>query len=452
MPVVVSSVAEGSCAYDAGIRTGARIISVNGERIRDAIDFMFASQDALLEVVLEAPERGRGEATLERRLGEPVGLTFDPIRPKRCSCNCIFCFVDQMPKGLRPSLYIKDEDFRLSFLFGNFITAANLSEADFQRIEQQHLSPLYISVHATDERVRSRLIANPSASPILPVLRRLAGMGIELHTQIVLCPGINDGDVLLQTVQDLTGLFPAVRTAAVVPVGLTRFRDGLAVIEPVTDEYASALIDGLRPVQLELARRSGQRVLFLSDEFYLMSGKDLPAASEYGEFDQLENGVGIASSFLADLTEGLSTAQLTRRELAGLAGLRGTLVTGELAAPVLESAIEQINRSLGARLSLLVVNNDFFGRSVTVAGLLVGQDIGRAIGRVGCERGQTFILPDVALENEMESHSGDSRRFIDGMSLGQLKEETGTTVLVAPVSGNDLVSFLRGLGSIPDRQ
>ena len=450
MPIIVSNVAPGSAAGVTRIPKRASITTVNGVAMNDPIDFMFASSDVTLDISFVGPDNEPHEVKITRTFGEPIGLSFEPIKPRLCPNKCIFCFVDQMPKGLRPSLCIKDEDYRLSFLFGNFITATNLSKADLRRIEKLHLSPLYISVHATDPRIRAEMLGNPNTPPILPVLRNLARAGITLHTQIVLCPGINDGKVLERTISDLASLFPGVQTIAIVPVGLTRFRDGLPKIEPVSPEYAARLIQKIRPFQAQLRERLGRQVLLLSDEFYLMSGAKLPDASKYGAFEQIENGVGIASKFKTEVDEALASMRDRERVLRS----KAALITGELAMPVLAEAVGRLNQALGTRLSVLEVRNEFFGDSVTVAGLLVGQDIERAMLSAGLTSDDIVLIPGVALEGESEECKGDARRFIDGITLGELKQKTGATILAAPVHGSEFVRFLLEelalLRSIPD--
>ncbi len=450
MPITVSDVAPGSAADAAGVPKGASITTVNGVAMNDPIDFMFASSDAELAICFVAPNKEQHEAKIVRTLGEPTGLAFEPIKPRTCTNKCLFCFVDQMPKGLRPSLCIKDEDYRLSFLFGNFITATNLSKADLRRIEKLHLSPLYISVHATDPRIRAEMLGNPNTPPILPVLRNLVRAGITLHTQIVLCPGLNDGNVLERTISDLASLFPGVQTVAIVPVGLTRFRAGLPKIEPVLPEYAAGLIQEIRPFQAQLRERLGREALLLSDEFYLISGAKLPDASAYGAFEQIENGVGIASRFVADIDEALASM----RDRERTSGSEAVLLTGKLAAPVISQAVERLNRTLGTRLSIVEVPNEFLGDSVTVAGLLVGRDIKRAILEAGLTSDDIALIPDVALEAESQERKGDLRRFIDGMTLGELKQKTGAALAAAPVRGSEFVRFLleelAHLWSIPD--
>ena len=439
MPITVSRVLPGSAADAAQIPTGAQITSINDIEIGDQIDFMLASTDDRLEISYTDASGTPQTATILRTFQQPIGLTIEPIKPRICPNRCIFCFVDQMPTGLRPSLYVKDDDYRLSFLFGNFITATNISTADLERIQRLGISPLYVSVHATDDAVRRRMLGNPAAPPILPALKGLIRAGAKLHTQVVLCPGINDGKVLEQTISDLATLHPGVQTIAIVPVGLTRFREHLPPIKPVSPSYAGQVIEEMLPIQSYLAKRLGRQVLFLSDEFYLMSRVQLPEAREYGEFAQLENGVGIAASFLAELDEALDGLESENP----LVGARATIVTGRLAAPILSRAVERINQALGTEVSVLEVGNKFFGDSVTVAGLLVGQDIRRRVVAEGLGSNDLVLVPEVALEDEKTDRKGGSRRFLDGMTLKTLKQETGATIEAAPVQGLQFIRFLR---------
>ncbi|MBN1593954.1 MAG: DUF512 domain-containing protein [Candidatus Coatesbacteria bacterium] len=439
MPIKVSSVSADTAAAAAGIAEGSSILSVNGFEISDSIDFMFAASDAILEIHF-LDRSGRSHDTeIVREFGEPLGLSFEQITPVKCPNKCIFCFLDQMPRGLRPSLYVRDEDYRLSFLFGNFITATRLSDGDIDRIGQLHLSPLYISVHATDPIVRARMLQNPEAPPILPILSRLAEAEITIHTQIVLCPGINDGEVLKRTISDLISLAPQVATIAIVPVGLTKHRAGLPEIAPVTSEYARRLIEEMRPIQAAIEADLGEKSLFLSDEIYLIADEALPSVDEYGDFEQIENGVGLTSLFLSEVEEALAEIH----PAASGNSLHGVILTGGLAAPVMSEVAEGINQRLGINLRVIPVANGFFGESVTVSGLLVGSDFHVAISGAELSRDELALIPDVALECEGEAREGDARRFIDGMTLGELKEKTGATVLVAPVSGSDFVYFLR---------
>ncbi|HWI40244.1 MAG TPA: DUF512 domain-containing protein, partial [Verrucomicrobiae bacterium] len=289
----VREVAEESIASELGVEPGDRLLAVNGHEIRDVIDYRFhaAEEELLLEVL--KPDGEVWEMEVERDPEEPLGLVFDPPEPETCGNRCVFCFVHQLPRGLRAPLYVKDEDYRLSFLYGNYVTLAGITRAQMARIREQRLSPLYVSVHATDHKVRSLLLGRDEERPVLEVLRELAASGIAFHAQVVLCPGLNDGEILRRTVADLAALHPACRSLAVVPVGLTRHRRGLLNLEGVDEAYARRFLERWTPEAAGLQERLGEPFLFFSDEFYLRAGVEVPPEEAYGDFPQLENGVGM---------------------------------------------------------------------------------------------------------------------------------------------------------------
>lgn len=356
----IVAVAPGSLAERVGLQPGDELLAVNGHRLRDVIDARFYASETVLGLLV----RRAGETftiQAKRRFDELLGLefanpTFDGIR--RCNNHCEFCFVAQMPPGLRPSLYVKDDDYRYSFLFGSYITLTNLCETDWQRIEKQHLSPLYVSVHATEPDLRRRYLRTPEAPDIMAQLRRLVELGIEVHTQIVVSPGVNDGSHLDRSIADLRELYPAVRSVSVVPVGLTKYHRGGFRVH--TDAEMRATFERVTDWQTRLRERLDVNFVYLSDEWYLRLGEQIPPPEAYDGLDLTENGVGLVSNFsIAD--SGLqSTIQKFKSP---------TLVTGTLFAPVL--------RSLAADLPVEVapVVNHFFGETVTVAGLLTVQDV-----------------------------------------------------------------------------
>jgi putative radical SAM enzyme (TIGR03279 family) len=390
---VIDTVAPGSIAEEIGLCTGDRVIAVNGSRLRDVIDYRFAIADETIELLVEQ----HGEPILyeiEKDIDDSLGIDFtEPLFTpiSRCKNQCPFCFVTQMPRGMRKTLYVKDDDFRLSFLYGNFITLTNLTEDDWQRIEEQHLSPLYVSVHATDPQLRSHLLGNPAAPDIREQIRRLGEMGIEVHTQIVTCPGINDGEVLKQTIEELS-LMPTVGSIAVVPLGITRYRSERAdragrttghtghtdrsIPSPNTPlrsfepSEVRALLEMVRGYADRFARQRGISLVYPSDEFFLVGGGDIPEASFYDDFPQYFNGVGMARDLLdtwealiPDLPRHLATPQ------------RLVLVCGTLIAPLLTAIAERLNQIMGLHVDVVPVVNRFFGETVTVSGLLTGQDV-----------------------------------------------------------------------------
>jgi len=417
----VTDVAIGSPAQTAGMRAGDRLVSLNGQPVRDIIDYRFHSAEHEVEVVFLRGNEMR-QAIVEKEIDEPLGLDFaeelfDGVRT--CDNCCVFCFVHQLPRGMRKSLYIRDDDYRLSFLHGNFITLASETEEDIRRIINQRLSPLYVSVHTSEERLRRAILRNPRAPEIMPRLTALTSGGIELHTQIVLCPGINDGDQLDRTIGDLAELYPGVRSIAVVPVGLTRHRrapakseSDIPALKPVEVDDARRALEQIRRWQRKLQDRLGRRLVYASDEMYLAAGEAIPSAKMYEGFPQLENGVGIVRRFLDQAVR--AAAKLPERLAVSL---RVTLITSALAAPFLSRFAARLNRTEGLEVMVEAVRNDFFGEMVTVTGLLTGRDI---IGQLrGRPLGDALILPTVCLRDGL---------FLDDVSIEHLQEELGVPV------------------------
>jgi putative radical SAM enzyme (TIGR03279 family) len=356
-----------------GLRAGDELLAINGHSLRDVIDVRFYGAEERL--VLEVARAGQ-TLVLEaaRRYDEPLGIDFarplfDPVRC--CNNNCSFCFVAQLAPGLRRSLYVRDDDYRLSFLHGSYVTLTNLEEADWARIGEQHLSPLYVSVHATEPRLRRRILRRRTAPDVMAQLRRLAALGVGVHTQIVVTPGLNDGAHLDRAVDDLAGLYPAVRSVSVVPVGLTRFHRGGCRVQ--TDGEVRAVLDQITARQERLRRRLGAGFAYLSDEWYLRLGEEVPPARAYDGLDLVENGVGLVRRFFE---AGCPIPHAGRL----------TMVTGTLFAPLLRRATAHL-----AGVEVLAVSNRFFGETVTVAGLLTAQDVVEQLG--GRVAGGVVALP-----------------------------------------------------------
>jgi len=399
------------------LEPGDRLVAINGHPLRDLIDYEFhlADDPLSLEVIRRSGESW--EIEVERDEGESLGLVFAPPVPKRCGNNCLFCFVRQLPKGLRESLYVKDEDYRLSFLFGAYITLTNLTQSDLRRIKEQRLSPLYVSVHATDPPVREKLLGRTGLPPVLPRLRELTEAGIHIHAQVVLCPGINDGKILDRTLSDLAALYPGIISLAIVPVGLTSHRARLPKLQPVTADYAADFVRRRRPEVDQLATRLGEPWLCLADEFFIKGGVPFPPLSTYGNFPQLENGVGMIPLFLDEAEELLRTA-------APLPPVSVTVVTGVSSFPFISEFMEQLSKVTGATIRVVAVPNRLFGPAVTITGLVVGQDIRELLrGKV---LGDAVVIPDVMLK--------EGERFIDDMTVAELAQSLGCELLVVPAT------------------
>jgi putative radical SAM enzyme (TIGR03279 family) len=428
--MLVRRIEPGSEAALAGVQSDDDLVAVAGRPVGDSLDLAFVLGWVDDELPPWEFVRGGESASvvLPTRGPDDLGIEFAPDAVRTCGNRCTFCFVDQLPRGLRPSLYVRDEDYRLSFTLGNYLTLTNLTDADYERIARQRLSPLYVSVHATDDVVRRRTLGNANAPAIIPSLERLAADGIRVHTQIVVCPGVNDGAVLEDTLGDLLALGETVLSVAVVPVGLTVHREGLPVVEAVSREKARELLDAVERWQRRFEDARGEPVVFAADEIYLRAGRELPPHDRYGDFPQIENGVGLLRSFEADLAA--RAADLD----GGIASpLSVVVVTGTAAAAFLSRAIDAALadvRNLDVRV--LAVENGLFGPSVTVAGLLPGQDLAAAIAAAA--PADLFLIPgEVLNEDELT---------LDGMTVDEIASETGKGDVVAT---DDLV------GAVLDR-
>lgn len=412
MPGSISAISPASLAERLGLRPGDELVAINGHTLRDVIDVQFYAAEERLTMQVR-----RGAETLmlraQRRYNEPLGLeftspTFD-TDIRRCNNRCCFCFVSQMPRGLRDSLYIRDDDYRHSFLFGNYITLTNLTEEDWARIEEQHLSPLYISVHATEPALRRRILGNPHAPDIMVQLQRLAEIGIEAHTQLVLVPGLNDGPHLERSLGDLAELYPAVRSVSVIPVGLTKYHRGKC--RPYTLGEMRQVWETVTTWQKHLRRKLGVGFAYLADEWYLRLGENIPPQEAYDGQELQENGVGLARALLDHWPE-------ASRTLAALGTIQ-TWVTGTLAAPLLADLAKDFAAQTGIAVDVVPIPNRFFGTTVSVAGLLTGQDV-LAYLRERPVRG-TLVLPAAMF------------RGPQGQSLDEMRPEHFAQTLGRPV-------------------
>lgn len=493
---IISQVQPGSIAEELGLQPGDIVQAVNEVRLRDVIDYRFAIAEEQIELLVRS---GDGDIVyeIEKDPDEDLGIEFtEPLfdRLRTCNNKCPFCFLTQMPKGMRKTLYLKDDDYRLSFLYANFVTLTNLSEADWQRIEQQHLSPMHVSIHATDRALRAVLLGKTDVPDVLEQIRRLGAAGIEVHTQVVACPGLNDGPALQRTVEDLAALFPTVQSIAVVPVGLTKYRFnrkqpqtiraaiqvhetpdwidtnwerqplwnesaqngtgqpaldaadlgfcarlGAATDVPLrcyTPEEAAQVIERLLPYSERYRRELDLNLVYPSDEFYLLCGREVPPASFYDGFPQYSNGVGMTRDFL-------DTWATARRRLPARLPqpARVALVCGTLIAPTMQPLVERLNQIEGLEVRLLPMVNHFFGETVTVSGLLMGQDLVPLLRGSDCTHA---VLPRV-----MFDHTGT--RTLDEYSPQQIAAETGLAIDLA-AAPDELVQYVRILAHLDRRR
>ncbi|MGI6003935.1 MAG: DUF512 domain-containing protein [Christensenellales bacterium] len=423
----IAQVTDGGRAQRAGILPGHKLLRINGEPVRDVIDYQALSAQRHLRLEIQ-DEAGRVRtAEIIKDNGEPLGLVFrDGLMDRqRCCCNsCVFCFVDQLPGGVRSSLRQKDDDWRLSLMMGNYITLTNVSDKEFERILRRRVSPLYISVHAACDRVRTHMLGNPRAG-LMDRLKRLEGAGLRFHSQVVLCPGINDGDVLEETMRELYALYPAAASLAVVPVGLTAHRDGLAELRPVTEEGAAAVIDQIEAFAQKCLAESGTRFVWASDEFYVKAARPLSPYDAYEDFVQIENGVGLYAQMAAEFDDAMA-------QDGPFAAAPCHIVTGVSAKPLLEKLIAPVNKE--GRVKVHAIKNEFFGESITVAGLVTGGDIIRQL--CGQDMGRMLIPGCMLRQGE--------NVFLDDTTTRDVEEALGAQIQIVPVDGAALLRALSG--------
>ena len=423
MAVVISSVAKNSRADKVGVISGEKLLTINNNAIVDVLDYRFyqTSREVALEI-----ENKQGEIrTVNIKKGEyeEIGLEFETyLMDKQHSCRnkCIFCFIDQLPKGMRESLYFKDDDSRLSFLFGNYITLTNLSQHEVDRIIKMHISPINVSVHTTNPELRVKMMNNRFAGDALKVLPKLAEAGIKINCQIVSCPGINDGKELERTLTDLETLYPAVECVAVVPVGLTRYREGLYPLVEYTKETATETLNLIESYGERFLEKYGSRIVFASDEFFLKAHREIPEADYYEDFSQLDNGVGLLSLLRDELLYALEDETEFNKNV------NITLACGTGVADFMRNLLNSItNKFNTVKINVVGIKNNFFGGGVDVSGLVTGQDLIAQLK--GKQLGDKLLIPSVMLRRE-----GDI--FLDDVSLEQVEEEL--SIKVVPIANN----------------
>ena len=423
--VEITTVSPASLGAELELEAGDRVMKVNGRRVRDYLDFRFQTGGETELVVEVRKTNGEDwELNIQRGEEEDFGLGFEQIVPRQCANECIFCFCNGNPTDARPSLFIKDEDVRLSFLYGNYTTLTSITDEEMSRVIEQRLSPQYVSVHATDLDVRAYLLGvDKERADISSKITRMLDAGIEIHAQVVLCPGINDGAVLARTIGDLAALFPRVRSVAIVPLGLTRYNTDPR-LTAVTPEFCRRTIREVSRIQRELRSQLGKTFAFLGDEIYLKAGRAVPGRAHYGDYPQIEDGIGMVRSFSNEFA-GL-IRRLKRCPPKHPEKMFGTIITGTLFAPVLRDLVDSINNAFGTRLKVVAVQNRYFGGDVSVAGLLTGGDIIAAQDRTV---GDFIIIPGSMLKS-------DEPIMLDGVRLQELETRMGV-----PIKTMDLKSL-----------
>ena len=408
MPSAITHVQPGSIADRLGLRAGDVLLTIAGEPVIDQIDYQALTAQRSFGMELRRADGTTASVRVRKEDWEPLGITLDQTivsRPRPCANHCIFCFIDQMPPGMRDTLYVKDDDWRLSLMMGNYITMTNISEQELDRIIRRRVSPLYISVHTTDPELRCRMLRNKNAGQIMDRLRLLAKNGLRFHCQIVMCPGWNDGEALARTLEDLRSLFPYAQSVALVPIGLTKFREGLARIEPYNRETATEVVEIARALQARFLRELGTRFVFPSDEFYCLSRLPLPSDEEYEDYPQIENGVGMLRMFETDLAFAAEDYPMEETPPRRLVIACGTSV-----ALYMQTWCDRF-APRGTTVRVQPIINRFFGESVTVSGLITGQDLMDQLKDADCD--------EILIVRDMIRNEGDL--FLDNTTVEEVR-------------------------------
>ena len=433
MPVTVSSTQNGGLAQKHGVEAGDKIISINGNEINDILDYRFYETDRRLNILLEKSDGGRREITVRKGQYDSLGVecgTYLMDRQRSCRNKCVFCFIDQLPKGMRKSLYFKDDDDRLSFLFGNYITLTNIDEREIERIIKMRISPVNISVHTTNPALRVKMMKNPHAGEALRFIKMLADGGISLNCQIVLCPEWNDGAELDRTLHDLTALCPAVQSVAVVPVGLTKHREGLEKLRMFSSDECGKVIDQIEKFGDMCVEKFGSRIVYPSDEFYLNAGREIRGEEFYEDYAQLENGVGMVSLLMSEFLSA------TDDEPGNDGHYRASIACGTSIAPILKKLLDPAQKKWhNANWKVYPIVNHFFGERITVSGLITGHDL--------IEQLREQPLGDrLLISSSMLDSSGEV--FLDDLTLEDVQKELRIPVSVVRSDGYELLDALLG--------
>ena len=434
----IKGVLQGSIAEELELEAGDILLAINGNRLKDVFDYHYYMNDEYLTVLIQKENGEEWELEIEKEYEEDLGLEFDQglmDEYRSCHNKCIFCFIDQMPPNMRETLYFKDDDARLSFLQGNYITLTNLKEYDIERIIKYKLSPVNISIQSMNPELRCKLLNNRFAGKSLDILKRFADAGIEMNSQIVLCKGYNDGEELEFSISELTKFIPTMRSLSVVPAGLTKYRENLPKIEKYTKEEAQIVLVQIEAWQEKLLNKYGTRFVFASDEWYLMAEKEIPNEAFYEGYGQIENGVGMVRSLLQEVDDYIEELSKTISKINDRSiHKQVSLATGKLAAPILEEIVQKVNCILpNIRGKVYMIENDFFGHEITVAGLLTGQDI---IAQLKDKQlGDYLILPQVLLRDGEDV-------LLDDLTVSDLEKELNISIRIVGSSGKELIDCI----------
>lgn len=436
MKNVIKEVLPDSIAEEVGIEVNDVLISINDNIIDDIIDYRFLSADEEIVLQIEKPNGEVWDIEIEKDYGEELGIEFGGgimDKAKSCSNKCMFCFIDQLPKGMRDTLYFKDDDSRLSFLQGNFVTLTNMKEEDIDRIIRYRISPINISVHTTNPELRVRMLKNRFAGNVLERMQRLSDEGIQMHAQIVCIPDVNDGEELKRTIEDLYKLYPQVNNVAVVPIGITKFREGLEKVNTFTKEGSKYTIDMVKELQNKFYNEVGEPFVRLSDEFYIVAGEEIPDAEFYNGFTQIEDGVGVTRCFRDAIESDLDILDLNKKGSY-------TMITGALAYDEVKSAAEKIvKKNPKIHIDVFKIINNFFGNTITVNGLLTGGDIiGQLKGKI---RTPYLFMADNMFRRGYELAPQDSI-MLDDLTINDIEKALDVKVIVCDYTGEDLISLI----------
>jgi len=430
--IYIKDIKKGSIAEEAGIEAGDFLINIDDQEIIDILDYDFLIKNEYLTVLIEDKTGEQFYVDIEKDFDEELGLVFEEElidKARLCRNKCVFCFMDQIPDSMRSTLRYKDDDYRLSFMEGNYVTLTNTTREDLNRIIKYRLNPINVSVHTTNGETRKKMLNNKNADKILENIKILADGEITMNCQIVLCPGLNDGEQLIQTIEDLSQFFPNILSVSIVPVGLTKYRDGLYPLVSFDKEGAIRTINDVTKLQKKYKEQYGSSIVFLADEFYILAEMELPDYEHYEDFPQIENGVGMVTSLYKEIEEELADieAEENNRTLS--------VITGKLMGSYMTDIFNKIKTKLkGLEVKVYTIENEFFGEKITVAGLITGQDIIKQMK--GKEFGERILIPNVMLKS-------DADIFLDDVTLEEVEKELGVKIQKIGCDGRDLIEALR---------